>query len=414
MDKRRVVITGLGCVTALAESTDELFAALCAGKSGISTIESFDTSAYNVRFGGEIRTFDVTRYIDQRESKRMDRFTQFAIAASSQAVKDSGLDFSKEDLSRIGVIVGTGIGGIKEIEEQHLRLLDKGPMKVSPFCVPRLMANAASGNIAIQYGLRGPNFCVSSACASGNHAIGEAYSNIVTGRSDIMITGGSEAALTPIGLASFCAARSLSTRNDDPPAASRPFDKDRDGFVLAEGAGVLILEELSHAKKRNASIYAEFLGYSATDDGYHITAPLPDGNGAASAMKLALADAEVEPEKIDYINAHGTGTELNDIAESSAIKHVFGKHAYNIPVSSTKSCLGHLLGASGAVELIVCVKAINESTIPPTINLENQDPRCDSKMDFVPLEAREAKINIALSNSFGFGGHNACVVVGKV
>jgi len=413
MSKRRVVITGLGCITALAESADELFTAVCDGKSGISTIESFDTSAYPVRFGGEIRNFDVTRYIDQRESKRMDRFAQFAVAASIQAVNDSGLDFAKEDPTRTGVIVATGIGGIKEIEEQHLRLLAKGPSKVSPFCVPRLMANAASGNIAIQFGLKGPNFCVSSACASGNHAIGEAFSNILAGRSDIMITGGSEAALTPIGLASFCAARSLSTRNDDPPAASRPFDKDRDGFVLSEGAGILVLEEESHAKKRGARIYAELLGYSATDDGYHITAPLPNGNGAASAMKLALEDAGVGVDKIDYINAHGTGTELNDMAESSAIQHVFGDRAYKIPVSSTKSCLGHLLGASGAVELIISVKAITESTIPPTINLENPDERCNLKMDFVPLKARQAKVNTAMSNSFGFGGHNACLVVGK-
>ena len=414
MSKRRVVITGLGCVTALAESANGLFLALCEGKSGVSQIESFDASAYPVRFGGEIKNFDVTKYIDQRESKRMDRFTQFALAAADQAVEDSGLDLTKEDVSRVGVVVGTGIGGIKEIEEQHVRLLNKGPSKVSPFCVPRLMANAASGTIAIRYGLRGPNFCVSSACASGNHAIGEAFSNIVGGRCDVMITGGAEAALTPVGLASFCAARSLSQRNDDPPAASRPFDRDRDGFVLSEGAGVIMLEEETYAKKRGANIYAELLGYSATDDGYHITAPLPDGNGAATAMKLALADAGIGPEKIDYINAHGTGTELNDIAESSAIKHVFGKHAYKIPVSSTKSCLGHLLGATGAVELIVCVKAINESTIPPTINLENQDERCDLKMDYVPLEARAAKINVALSNSFGFGGHNACLVVGKV
>lgn len=414
MSKRRVVITGLGCVTALAESADELFTALCEGKSGVSNIESFDTSAYPVRFGGEIKHFDVTQYMDQRESKRMDRFTQFALAAAIQAVNDSSLDFSKEDVSRMGVVVGTGIGGISEIEEQHIRLLNKGPGKVSPFCVPRLMANAASGTVAIRYGLRGPNYCVSSACASGNHAIGEAFQNIVSGRSDVMITGGAEAALTPVGLASFCAARSLSLRNDDPPAASRPFDKDRDGFVLSEGAGVLMLEEETHARKRGANIYAELLGYSATDDGYHITAPLPDGNGAATAMKLALADAGLTPEKIDYINAHGTGTELNDIAESSAIKHVFGERAYKIPVSSTKSSLGHLLGATGAVELIVCVKAINESAIPPTINLENQDERCDLKMDYVPLQARQAKINVALSNSFGFGGHNACLVVGKV
>jgi len=276
------------------------------------------------------------------------------------------------------------------------------------------MANAAGGNIAIRYGLQGPNICTVSACASGAHAIGEAFCNIAVGRSDIMVTGGSEAALTPVGLASFCAARSLSTRNDDPAAASRPFDKDRDGFVLSEGAGILVLEEESHAKKRGAKIYAEVVGYAATDDGYHITAPLPNGEGAAKTMELALADAGLEKEKIDYINAHGTGTELNDVAESVAIKTVFGDHAYKLPVSSTKSSLGHSLGATGAVELIVCVKAINESAIPPTINLDNQDERCDLKMNYVPLEARAAKVDIAMSNSLGFGGHNACLVVGKV
>jgi len=408
------VITGLGCVTALAESVEGLFIALCEGKSGVSNIECFDTSAFPVRFGGENKHFDITKYIDKHDGKRMDRFTQFALAAAIQAVKDSGLDFSKEDPYRVGVIVGTGIGGIKEIEEQHIRLLEKGPGKISPFCIPRLMANAASGNIAMQYGLRGPNFCVSSACATGNHAIGEAFWNIISSRSDIVITGGSEAALTPVGLGSFCAARSLSTRNDNPTAASRPFDKDRDGFVLAEGAGTLVLEEYEHARKRGAKIYAELLGYGATDDGYHITAPLPDGGGAAKAMKLALDEAGIAPDKVDYINAHGTGTELNDIAESAAIKQVFGNHAYKVLISSTKSSLGHLLGASGAVELIVCVKAINESVVPPTINLENQDERCDLKIDYVPLKARKAKVKIALSNSFGFGGHNACLVVGKV
>jgi 3-oxoacyl-[acyl-carrier-protein] synthase II len=414
MNRRRVVITGLGCVTALGDSVDALFSALCAGKSGISNVESFDVTAFPVKFGGEIRNFDPTKYIEQRQANRMDRFTQFAVAAASQAVDDSGLDFSEEDLFRSGVIVGTGIGGIGEIEQQHIRLLDKGPSKISPFCVPRLMANAASGNIAIRYGLQGPNFSVSSACASGTHAIGEAFCNIVAGRSDVVITGGSEAALTPVGLASFCAAKSLSTRNDNPAAASRPFDKDRDGFVLSEGAGVLVVEELDRAKKRGAHIYAELLGYSATDDGFHITAPLPDGAGAATAMQLALADAGVEREKVDYINAHGTGTELNDIAETSAIKTVFGDHAYKLLISSTKSSLGHLLGASGAVELIVCAKTIEESVIPPTINLENLDERCDLRMDYVPLEAREANVDIALSNSFGFGGHNACLVVGKV
>ena len=414
MSRRRVVITGLGCITALAESVDGLFTALCEGKSGVSSIQSFDTSEYPVRFAGEIREFDPTRYIDQRESKRMDRFTQFAVAAAKQAVDDSGLDFKKTDIFRTGVIVGTGIGGIKEIEDQHLRILDKGPSKVSPFCVPRLMANAASGNIAITYGLRGPNFCVSSACASGNHAIGEAFCNIIAGRSDIMITGGTEAAVTPIGLASFCAARSLSTRNDNPPAASRPFDKDRDGFVLAEGAGVLILEEESHARKRGAKIYAELLGYAATDDGYHITAPLPDGDGAARTMQLALEDASLVKEKIDYINAHGTGTELNDLAESAAIRNVFGTHATKLAVSSTKSCLGHLLGASGAVELIICAKAVTKSIVPPTINLENLDERCGTDMNFVALKPQKREVNFALSNSFGFGGHNACLVIGKV
>ena len=414
MDRRRVVITGLGCITALSESAEQLFTALCDGKNGISAIESFDTGEYAVRFGGEIKSFDINKYVGQRQARRMDRFTQFAVAAAIQAVDDSGLDFSKEDVFRAGVIVGTGIGGIKEIESQHRRLLEKGPRKVSPFCVPKLMGNAASGNIAIQYGLQGPNICVVSACASGSHAIGEAFCNILAGRSDIMITGGSEAALTPIGLASFCAARSLSTRNDDPQAASRPFDKDRDGFVLSEGAGVLVLEEESHAKKRGANIYAELLGYAATDDGHHITAPLPDGNGAARTMEMALIDAGIGKEKVDYINAHGTSTELNDIAESTAIKTVFGDYAYKVPVSSTKSCLGHLLGASGAVELIASIKTINESVIPPTINLNNQDERCDLKMDYVPLEARQAKVNIAMSNSFGFGGHNACLVVGKV
>ncbi|MHC4646109.1 MAG: beta-ketoacyl-ACP synthase II [Planctomycetota bacterium] len=414
MSKRRVVITGLGCVTALAESIEGLFSALCAGKSGVSLIEAFDTGVYPVKFGGEVKNFDPAKYIEHRESKRMDRFTQFAVAAAVQAVADGGLDFSKEDPFRVGAIVGTGIGGIKEIEEQHLRLLAKGPRKVSPFTVPKLMGNAAAGTIAIRYALQGPNICVVSACASGSHAIGEAFFNIVAGRSDIMITGGSEAAVTPIGLASFCAARSLSTRNDNPPAASRPFDKDRDGFVLSEGAGIIVLEEYEHARKRNAPIYAELLGYGATDDGYHITAPMPDGHGAAMAMKLALSDAGVAPERVDYINAHGTGTELNDVTESAAIKKVFGDHAYKLPVSSTKSSLGHLLGASGAVELIICVKAIRDSLIPPTINLEHPDERCDLKMDYVPLKPRRAKVNLALSNSFGFGGHNACLLVGKV
>ncbi len=414
MTKRRIVITGLGCVTSLAESVADLYQAVCEGRNGISKIEVFDVTDYPVRIAGEIKDFDITRYVDKREGRRMDRFTQLAVGAAMQAVTDSGLDFSKEDTTRVGSIIGTGIGGIKEIEAQHLRLLSKGPMKVSPFCVPRLMSNAASGNVAIIYGLEGPNMCVTSACASGSHSIGEAYCNILAGRSDIMVTGGSEAAVTSIGLASFCAARSLSQRNDEPHKASRPFDKDRAGFVLAEGAGILILEEYEHAKKRGAKIYAELLGYGATDDGHHITAPLPDGAGAAKAIRAALKDAGVSSGDIDYINAHGTGTRLNDVAESAAIRSVLGADAYNVSVSSTKGCLGHSLGATGAVELLLCCKIIQESIIPPTANLDNVDPECDLKMDFVPLKAKERKVRVAFSNSLGFGGHNACLVIGKI
>ncbi len=414
MNRRRVVITGLGCVTALAESADVLFTALCEGKSGISGIEAFDVSNYPVRFGGEIKTFKITKYLEHRDAKRMDRFAQLAIASAIQAVTDSKINFANEDANRIGVIVGTGIGGLKEIEDQHMRLLKRGPSKVSAFCVPKLMGNAASANISILYGLKGINICIVSACASGSHAIGEAFCSIVSGRCDAVVTGGSEAALTPIGLASFCSLKSLSTRNDAPQAASRPFDKDRDGFVLSEGAGIVILEEYEHAKRRGAKIYAELLGYGATGDGYHLTAPWSDGQGAAEAMRLALADAGIEAEKVDYINAHGTSTVLNDIAESAAIRTVFGPHAYKLAVSSVKSCLGHLLGASGAIELIATVKTIENSVIPPTVNLENQDEQCDLKIDFVPNKARQANVDIAISNSLGFGGHNCCLAVGKV
>ena len=384
MSSRRVVITGMGCITSLGESAEDLFQSLCEGKSGISEIEAFDTSDYRVKIGGEAKNFNVKNYLPSRVSKRMDRFTQMAVASAIQAVDDSGLDVEKEDKSRIGCIVGTGIGGIKEIEEQHLKLLKKGPRKMSPFCVPKLMGNAASGCISIQYGFTGPNMCVVTACAAAANAIGEAYHNVKAGRSDIMVTGGSEAALTTIGLASFCALKALSTDNDNPTGASRPFDASRNGFVLSEGAGIIILEEYEHAVKRGAKIYAEFLGYGATGDGYHITAPEPDGKGAVKAMQIALADAGIHPEKVDYINAHGTSTVLNDAAESQAIRNVLGNYAYKVPVSSTKSCLGHLLGASGGVELVAAAKAIEKSVIPPTINLENVDKDCDPKMDFVP------------------------------
>jgi len=391
-----------------------MYDAICAGSSGISPIESFDTSKFTVKFGGEVKDFDITDYIDHRQGKRMDRFTQMAMASATQAVKDSGLDLEAEDRDRIGVIVGSGIGGLQEIEDQHTRLLNKGPKKVSPFTVPKLMGNAASGCISIHYNLGGPNLCIVTACASASHAMGEAYYNIITGRSDCMITGGSEAALTPVGLASFCSLKSLSTRNETPKTASRPFDETRDGFVFSEGAGILVLEEYEHAKKRGANIYCEFLGYGATGDGYHITAPVPDGSGAGKAMKTALKDAQLDPEKIDYVNAHGTSTELNDIAESIALKDVFGDHAYKFAVSSSKGSLGHLLGASGAVELIATSLAIKNSVIMPTANLENVDKKCDPNIDYVPKEARDGQINFAISNSLGFGGHNCCLVVGRV
>ena len=414
MSKRRVVITGLGCITSLGESAAEMFKAVCEGRSGVSAITSFDTNEYPVHFGGECRDFDPSKYIPGRDNKRMDRFTQMALASAIQAVEDSGIDFEKEDKSRCGVIVGTGIGGLKEIEEQHVRLLKKGPRKVSPFCVPKLMGNAASGCISIQYGLKGPNFCVVTACASASNAVLEAYHNILAGRSDVCITGGSEAALTPIGLASFCSLKSLSTRNSNPTKASRPFDKDRDGFVLSEGAGVIVIEDYEHAKKRGAEIYCELLGGGASGDGYHITAPLTDGAGAVAAMRVALKQAHLRSEKVDYINAHGTSTALNDAAESQAIRTVFGEYAYKIAVSSTKSCLGHTLGASGGIELIVTAKVIKESIIPPTANLEVVDKNCDPRMDFVPGEARSSRVDVAMSNSLGFGGHNCSLIVGKI
>ncbi len=414
MSRRRVVITGLGCVTALGQDGDTFFDALCNMKSGVSLIESFDVSDYPVRIGGEIKDFNIKDHIGLREGKRMDRFTQFSIVSSIKAVEDSGIDFSDEQLAlRTGVFIGTGIGGIKEIEEQHIRLLRKGPSKVSPFCVPKLMGNAASGGVSIHFGVKGPNMCIVTACAAAGHAMGEAFNQVAYGRADVMITGGTEAALTPIGLASFCSLKSLSTRNDDPQTASRPFDEDRDGFVLAEGAGTVIFEEYEHAKKRGAKIYAELLGYGATGDAYHITAPLPDGRGAARGLKLALEDAGVNPDQVDYINTHGTSTELNDIAETMAIRSVLGEDT-KVAISSTKSCTGHMLGASGAVELIACCKAIEKSVIPPTANTKNIDKRCGPEMNHVIGGARDADLKVAVSNSLGFGGHNVSLVLGKV
>lgn len=412
MDKRRVVLTGLGTVNPMGHNVNEFWSNLVAGKSGIRTIQRFDPTPYPSRIGGEVQNWESVPadMVDGRESKRMDRFCQLAVASSVEAVRDSGLDFTKEDVDRCGVIFGSGIGGLQELEDQHQRLLEKGPSRVSPFTVPKLMANAACGTISIIWHLRGPNQAVVTACASAANSIGEAYRYIQRGESDIMISGGSEAALTRIGLASFCALKGLSTRNDDPEHASRPWDKDRDGFLLSEGAGAVVLEELEHALKRGAKIYGELIGYGSSGDGYHITAPDPEGAGAILAMRRCLKDAAVNPEQIEYINAHGTSTQLGDLAETGAIKKTFGDHAYKgLMVSSTKSAHGHLLGASGAVELIVCAKALGDNVIPATLNLENPDEGCD--LDFVPKTPRSKKVDIVLSNSFGFGGHNACLVM---
>ncbi|MGA2619582.1 MAG: beta-ketoacyl-ACP synthase II [Thermoguttaceae bacterium] len=410
--KRRVVVTGMGAVTALGRHTEEVWSRVCNGQSGVRPITRFDTTRFRVHFGGEIVDWSVAGYVDAREEKRLDRFTQYALVAGIDAVRDSGLEFGREDLFRCGVMVGSGIGGLCEIEVQHGRLMEKGPDKVSAFTIPKLIANAASGQLSIQWGLRGPNVAIVTACASATNAIGEAFRQIQYGDADVMISGGSEAALTHMGLAGFAAMRALSERNDDPTAASRPFDRDRDGFVLSEGAGVLVLEELEHARARSARIYAELLGYGMSADGGHITQPDREGIGAAHAMLLCLRDARVDPQAVDYINAHGTSTPLGDEAETKAIKSVFKEHAYRLSVSSTKSQLGHLLGASGGVELIFSVLAIRDGLIPPTINYCTPDPGCD--LDYTPNQARQRTVRVAMSNSFGFGGHNGSLLVGQL
>jgi 3-oxoacyl-[acyl-carrier-protein] synthase II len=412
MDQRRVVITGLGVVTSLGETADGLWDNLCAGKSGIAPVTRFDFSQYPVRFGGECPTFDVTRYgIDAREAKRLDRFGQFGLAASVSAVKDAGIDFEKEDRDRAGVIIGSGIGGIETLEEQNKILNSRGVSRVSPFTVPRLMVNAASGNVSILFKIYGPNTAVATACATGANAIGDAARFIQYDMADVMIAGGSEAALCSLGMASFCAARALSTRNDQPQKASRPWDRDRDGFVMAEGAGVVILEEMEHAKKRGARIYAELIGYGMSGVAYHFTAPDENGRGACKAMELALASAKINPETIDYISAHGTSTPLGDLAETKAVKKTFGAHARKVALSSTKGALGHSLGASGGVESVVTALAVYRNLVPPTINLDNPDPECD--LDYVPHKARDMRVNVAMKNSFGFGGHNVSLIFRK-
>ena len=409
--KRRVVVTGLGVVTSLSCSVDDLWKRVCNGESGIHFIQRFDAAAFRTRFGGEVVDFSCDGYIPVKEAKRLDRFTQFAVVGAIDAVNDSGLDFSKEDVYRCGVVIGSGVGGLSEIEVQHARLLNKGPERVSAFTIPKLMLNAASGHVSIQYGLRGPNAGVATACASASNAITDAVKAIQYDEADVMVAGGSEAAVTPMGMSGFSAMRALSERNDDPPTASRPFDMGRDGFVLSEGAGIVILEEFEHARSRGANIYAELLGCGISADGGHITQPDKQGLGAAKAMSLALADARMDPSEVDYINAHGTSTPLGDAAESAAVKTVFKDHAHKVPISSTKSQLGHLLGASGGVELVLAIRAINSGVVPPTINYDQPDPRCD--LDYTPNEARERDISVAMSNSFGFGGHNASLLVGR-
>ncbi|MEE9584577.1 MAG: beta-ketoacyl-ACP synthase II [Candidatus Brocadiales bacterium] len=413
MGGKRVVITGLGTVAPVGCNKETFWSAVCHGKSGIKTIKGFDTTGFEVRFGGEIQDFDPSLWFDQKQTRRLDPFVQYAFAAAKMAVDDSGLDFSKEDPNRVGVIIGSGMGGLKEIEGQHTVLLERGPSRVSPFMITKLMINAASGYVAIYYGLRGPNLGVVSACATGAHAIGEAFRLLQRGDVDVVISGGCEAVITPLGVAAFSSMKALSTRNSNPHLASRPFERDRDGFVLAEGAGVIILEELEHARKRGAPVYAEVLGYGLSADGSHMAAPDPDGRGAIYAMESALQDAQCSPENVSYINAHATSTPLGDEIEAMSISKVFNNYSKRIPVSSTKSMMGHLLGASGSVELIICALAICEGVIPPTINYENPDPKCYG-LDFVPNNAREAKIDIAMSNSFGFGGHNVTLLIGRV
>ena len=410
--KRRVVVTGLGVVTSLSCKVNDLFERVVRGESGIHDLKLFPTEGHKVRFAGDIYGWNPLDYIPAKELKRIDRFTQFALVAGTDAVEHSGLDFEREDTFRCGVILGSGIGGLQEIETQVERLLMKGPDRVSALTIPKLMLNAAGGNLSIKYGMRGPNYTVATACASATNAIGDALKAIQYDDADVMLTGGTEAAITPMGISGFANMRALSERNNDPQGASRPFDLDRDGFVLSEGAGILVLEELEHAKARGANILCEILGFGASGDAGHITQPDEKGTGAGRAMNAALRDAGVAPTDVDYINAHGTGTPLGDKAETQAVKGSFGAHAFKLSISSTKSQLGHSLGASGGIELVLTVQALRHNVIPPTINLETPDPDCD--LDYTPLQAKERTVRVAMSNSFGFGGHNASVVVGRL
>lgn len=408
--KHRVVITGMSAITSLGHDLDTFWNNLMVGKSGVSRIESFDVSEYPTHIAAEIKDWDPEVYVDRKEARRMDRYVQFAVAASQLALKDANLNIKEDmDPERAGVYIGSGIGGLGTWEEQHKLLLEKGPRRVSPFFIPMMIANMASGQVSIITGAKGPNSTTVTACATGSHTIGDSYRLLQSGEVDVMLCGGAEATIRPTGLAGFSAMRAMSTRNDEPEQASRPYDIDRDGFVMGEGAGVLVLETLEHAMKRGARIYAEVIGYGMSGDAHHMTEP--DPNGAARCMKKALNDAGLKPEDIDYINAHGTSTPVGDISETKAIKEAFGDHAYKLAVSSTKSMTGHLLGAAGGVEAVICGLALVNGVIPPTINLVNQDPECD--LDYVPNEPRKADLNIVLSNSFGFGGHNATIILKK-
>lgn len=410
MNGRRVVITGLGAVTPLGNTMADFWSALVQGKSGIGKIQSFDVSAYDSQIAGEVKNFNpVSAFKNPKEVKRTDRYTQLAMAAAKEAVQEAGLINAGLNQDRIGVLVGSGIGGLGTLETQHTVLMEKGPGRLSPFLIPMLISNIASGLISMEYGFRGPNFAVVTACATSGQSVGEAWRVIRDDDADVIVAGGSESTICPLAVGGFGAMRALSTRNTEPQRASRPFDKDRDGFVMGEGAGIMILEELEHAKKRGARIYGEVIGYGQSADAHHLTAPAPEGAGAALAMSRALEKAQLNPEAVDYINAHGTSTPQGDICETMAMKKVFGNHAKKMMVSSTKSMTGHLLGAAGAVELAVCVKAIETGLIPPTINLDNPDPACD--LDYVPHQTREKKINVAMSNSFGFGGHNCSLII---
>ena len=409
--KKRVVITGLGCVTPVGTGKEDFWVNIKSGVSGIDKITRFDYTNYQTQIAGEVKDFTPEDYISKKELKKMDRFTQFAMVASKLAVADSELDLDSIDRNRMGTVIGTGIGGVETIEAQHKNLLEKGNRRVSPFFIPMMIGNMAAGQVAIEFGAKGPSTNICTACASGTNSVGDAFKIIQRGDADIMIAGGTEAAVAEFAVAGFCNMKAMSTNNDNPQQASRPFDKDRDGFVMGEGCGILILEELESAKKRNAKIYAEIVGYGMTSDAYHITTPAENGEGAARSMQVAINDAGIEPSQIDYINAHGTSTYYNDLYETMAIKSVFGEYAKNVSVSSTKSMTGHLLGASGAIEAIVCALAVKDNFVPPTINLENPGEGMD--LDYTPNKGKERVISYALSNSLGFGGHNATIVLKK-